>query len=306
LINDGNIENNWIHSTDADVSLPSSYFQQPAANPIGAPQKCAAMLYPFEHHCLDNALQPLIDLYEFKLRYYVAALRWSGSEYAFHTIGSLICVDANSYAQVRGFPKRSAAEDFYLLNKLAKVGSIRSLTAPKISIEARLSERVPFGTGPALNSIKNMDQPLRDYRFYHPQSFNDLAVWLNLITPLWHARERYQQLGFNQTIDFLLSENKTESEIDDQQAKRLSRVLASQKIESFLQHGFKQCRSEAAFRKQMHDWFDGFKTLRFIHLMREYYFDDVALQELTKNHTKWLTELSLESDNNPLFQANIK
>ena len=92
-------------------------------------------------------------MYELSLRYYVNRLEYAGSPYAFHTVGSCLAVDATSYAKVRGFPRRNAAEDFYLLNKLAKVGWIRRLRAPVIEIEARASARVPFGTGPALARV---------------------------------------------------------------------------------------------------------------------------------------------------------
>ena len=66
-------------------------------------------------------------LYEYSLRYYVAGLTYAQSPYAFHTIGSTMAVNAEHYASVRGFPRREAGEDFYLLNKLAKVGSVHTL-----------------------------------------------------------------------------------------------------------------------------------------------------------------------------------
>ena len=51
-------------------------------------------------------------------------MKYARSPYAFHTIGSTMAVSANHYAKVRGFPKREAGEDFYLLNKLAKVKTL--------------------------------------------------------------------------------------------------------------------------------------------------------------------------------------
>ena len=135
-----------IYTTDADVALPRGYFE-------AAGGQAAGWVYPFIHSSSDEDLARRALMYELSLRYYVNRLEYAGSPYAFHTVGSCLAVDAVSYAKVRGFPRRNAAEDFYLLNKLAKVGWIRRLKAPVIKIEARLSTRVPFGTGPALARI---------------------------------------------------------------------------------------------------------------------------------------------------------
>ena len=297
LICEQKIASHWIHSTDADVKLPQDYFQPPVLNSGNA-----ALIYPFQHYCTDKTLKLPIDLYEFRLRYYVAVLQWSGSSYGYHTIGSLICMDACSYAKVRGFPRRAGAEDFYLLNKLAKVGKIQSLGAPTVQIEARISNRVPFGTGPALDSIRALNLPLDDYRFYHPRSFITLACWHGLIGPLWHARKQYQKDGLHQTLEALLKTQQNHASIKTishepilVQADRLYKILGALKLEKFLDHGFRQSSNQSAFEKQMHDWFDGFKTLRFIHLSRDYYFPDIRLQEITNHYAEWLEEVSEHS-----------
>ena len=121
-------------------------------------------------------------------------VRW---HYGFTTIGSLITVNPEHYAKVRGFPKRDAAEDFYLLNKMAKVGAVRSIQAPIVEIEARLSTRVPFGTGPALAKI--LESGIEDYLFYHPMVFEELRAFLDGFSSLWSAsdiRELYQSSPF--------------------------------------------------------------------------------------------------------------
>lgn len=128
-----------IFMTDADAIPPSDYVQRVDAS-------AAACVYPFVH----EPLHPAITAYEIALRYYVAGLRWAGSPYAFHTIGSCMAVHVEAYASVRGVPLRNAAEDFYLLNKVRKVGRIRSLGGEPIRLSGRGSDRVPFGTGRAV------------------------------------------------------------------------------------------------------------------------------------------------------------
>ncbi len=146
LIVERRVEVPVLFSTDADAALPPGYFE-------AAEGQSAGWVYPFVHTSADEDLAHRALMYELSLRYYVNRLEYAGSPYAFHTVGSCLAVDATSYAKVRGFPRRNAAEDFYLLNKLAKVGWIRRLRAPVIEIEARASTRVPFGTGPALARV---------------------------------------------------------------------------------------------------------------------------------------------------------
>ncbi len=158
-----------IYTTDADVQLPGEYFEAGRGN-----SGVAAILYPFGHDAGTGTKLPAC-LYETAMLYYVAGLKWAGSPYAFTTVGSTIAVDADHYAMVRGMPKRSAGEDFYLLNKLAKTGHIRQLADPIISIGARDSDRVPFGTGAALAKIAALDDPAQDFRFYDPRIFEQLV-----------------------------------------------------------------------------------------------------------------------------------
>ena len=132
------------------------------------------------------------QLYEYSLRYYVAGLSYAGSPYAFHTIGSTLAVNAVHYARVRGFPRRQAGEDFYLLNKLAKVGSVRQLSAETdcepIDIAARRSDRVPFGTGAAVGKLMELENPATEFLLYHPAVFGLLRGWLGSLPAFWQER----------------------------------------------------------------------------------------------------------------------
>ena len=135
LIVERRIEVPVIFSTDADAALPPGYFE-------AAKGQAAGWVYPFVHTSGDEDLARRALMYELSLRYYVNRLEYAGSPYAFHTVGSCLAVDATSYAKVRGFPRRNAAEDFYLLNKLAKVGWIRRLRAPVQGTGCRLGVSV--------------------------------------------------------------------------------------------------------------------------------------------------------------------
>ena len=173
-----------------------------------------------------------------------------------HSLGSTIAIHAMTYASIRGYPKRSAAEDFYLLNKTRKIAPIETLAGPTLTIEARLSERVPFGTGPALSDIVaglHRDPSGNAYFSYHPKSFEALR---SAISALQHWAEN-PALALDADI-----------------AQRLS----SLGFDRFRHNLSKQPISTVKRLQSAHDWFDGLKTLQFINGMRSTW-PDCPLQQ---------------------------
>lgn len=141
----GRVHSPWLFVTDADATLPRDYF-----GTVPAPDS-SALCFPFRHvQSGDDDVLLATLAYEVELRYRVLGLWHAGCPYAFHTIGSCIAVHAESYAAVRGFPMRAAGEDFHLLRKLAKLGPVEIPRGDPLLLSARLSDRVPFGTGPSV------------------------------------------------------------------------------------------------------------------------------------------------------------
>ncbi len=254
LMSLGYISQPWIYSSDADAHLPTDYF---SALSSGSQLQYTAAVYPFRHLCSDDDIGRATKLYEQRMYHYVNGLRAAGSPYAYHTIGSALAIRDTAYAQVRGFPKRSGAEDFYLLNKAAKVGPILSLTTSPIEIEARPSDRVPFGTGPAISRLLTDRDADNAAIFYHPDVFTHLHQWLMLMPDTWVypiadlslpeiARQALIALGIEQAS------------------------LAARKISN----------TQDSYNKHMHTWFDGFKTLRFIHMLRDRGLKNVPLRQI--------------------------
>ncbi len=262
LICRGNIKSPWINTTDADVTLPQGYPNHDSGSLVGA----SARLYPFSH-ISTPALGQATELYDLALHYYLEGLRYSGSPYAYHAIGSTMCVHYLSYAKVRGFPKKAAAEDFYMLNKLAKVGCIEILDSPVLDIQARLSDRVPFGTGHALQSIIRLGDPLREYLYYNPEIFQVLRHWLEVIPEIWPNRSHID-------IDFLTGKAGKNREI-------LRDCLTELGLLRVVLDGLSQYRSADTFVRYLHQWFDAFRTLKFVHLIRDRHLESVPLEAIT-------------------------
>ncbi|MDA1077085.1 MAG: hypothetical protein O3A63_20420 [Proteobacteria bacterium] len=231
LISTGKIELPWIFNTDADAILPHDY--------LGAinNQTDGTLVYPFTHlSCDEEDLNRRMRAYELHLRYYVDRLAWAGSPYAYHTLGSLIAVHADTYARVRGFPRRNAAEDFYLLNKVAKTAPLITPPHPVVQLQTRWSERVPFGTGPALAR----DGPQHTYA---PASFELLKEVIDYLNAL--AVDEPRTLSAN--------------------VKPLAGDLG---LLDFCVTAVRQYQPGSSRRIALHSWFDAFRTLRFIHAAR--------------------------------------
>ncbi len=245
LISQGQLQSHWIHTSDCDTHLPSSYFE--ATDRIEG----SAALYPFEHKALTEDAQESLaatQIYEQGLHHYVNHLKASGSPYGFHSLGSCIAVNASYYAKVRGFPKRPAGEDFYLLNKLVKLAPLCELTEPTLLINARRSLRTPFGTGKAVNQIMEEQQ----YHCYNPEIFTELKILIARINDMENYRGDYHRWLSSLPVSILS-------------------VLRTLNIEQLMQHLQKTPPQQAA--KHTHLWFDGLKTLRFVHLLRDRYPD---------------------------------
>ena len=262
------VKSPFIASTDADACLPDNYF---TVQQILSANKHSAGCYNFVHYCADKTIHQATQTYETALRYYVAGLTYAKSAYAFFTIGSILIFNVNAYANVRGFPKKSAGEDFYLLNKLAKIGEVALLTDSTITLQARLSDRVPFGTGPAVQKILNLNEQALPYCYYHPAVFDELKMVNQAIVLL---AEQLAQCSVNDKLVGVDTWLASLSSVSQQALKNIG-------FDSFISKHLTD--STTQFNKQWLVWFDAFKTLKFIHALRELTYPDVPLQTALAN-----------------------
>ena len=299
LIHQQRVRSPWIHCTDADVRLPQRYFTCSAAISDATAQDTAALVYPFRHSMTTDTMivkeggdripnihqHKIIQvtrLYEYSLRYYVAGLNFARSPYAFHTIGSTIAVNAAHYAKVRGFPRRRAGEDFYMLNKLAKVGSIMQLSAETdcepIDIAARLSDRVPFGTGAAVGRIMELEDPAREFLLYHPTVFGLLHNWLGSLATFWQSRS--SDIGAILSRGAATNQQGDHSNHPPKDLQALISGLEHAGASEALQHAFRQSTDAMQFNRQIHTWFDAFRTLKLIHHLRDHHLPSISFEAL--------------------------
>ena len=252
----GRVASPWIHATDADTVLPGDYFEQVRRLD---PVETGAAIYSFEHRFdPDPSLGAAARLYEISLRYYVLGLAWSGSPYAYESMGSCLAIPAASYARVRGFPRRNALEDFHALNKLAKVGTIQRLAGTPVLLEGRVSDRVPISTGQAISGLVGRKGALDGFSLYHPAVFAHLAAWLRVLAAI--ARSR----GDMQAALAELPEHNPFFRTDLLQSA-LGKLGAFEAVREALSLS----KDSATLLRHLHTWFDALRTQRLIHLLRD-------------------------------------
>jgi hypothetical protein len=248
----------WIHCTDADVRLPGDYFEQLSGDRTGP--SAAAALYFFEHDVEpDEGLARAARLYEISLRYYVLGLAWAGSPYAYQSMGSCLAVRDASYAAVRGFPRRNALEDFYVLNKLAKVGTIVRLGGAPLRLKGRVSDRVPISTGRALGEMVAAGPGARRRSLlYHPAVFAHLAAWLRVLLALTRSGGKLEEA-------FGMIPRDNPFFRADLLEEALRKLGAFEAVREALAVG----DDPVTLGRRLHAWFDAFRTLKLIHALRD-------------------------------------
>jgi hypothetical protein len=247
---DGKVKSRFVFGTDADATLPDAHFD---ALDVEERTDVAAVVFPFWHEPADDtAITRATAVYELSLRYYVAGLASAGSPYAFHALGSATAVSAQAYTAVRGYPKRDAAEDFYLLNKLAKVGTIVRAAGPAVRIQSRSSDRTPFGTGRRV--AETIASGERD--FYSPDAFAALRSLLAV----------FDSFSVHGNVGRVFSD--VDGMSPNIRQVTLS-IFSDFDAKAELEAASREVRTPDARKRRIHSWFDAFRTLKFVHAVRD-------------------------------------
>jgi hypothetical protein len=186
-----------------------------------------------------------IRRYELFLRYYVLGLSLAGSPYAFHTVGSAMACTSGAYVRAGGMNSRIAAEDFYFLQQLHRTSSVAQVAGTIVYPSARVSHRVPFGTGRSVGRLLAEEEGA--VMFYHPECFQVLGEWLALVVRNMDASGE----------ELLLASTKISPHLRDY----LHGTGFVDIWEKLLRTNHHPLRRLAAF----HCWFDGLKTMKLIH-----------------------------------------
>ncbi|MEW6507638.1 MAG: glycosyltransferase family A protein [Bacteroidota bacterium] len=241
---------------DADCELQNNYLA--AIVDYFNQNRINAAVVEYEHQLPEDELaKSAIISYEIFLRYYVQGLAYAKSPYAFHTIGSTMICDVESYIKLGGMNKRKAAEDFYFLEKLAKVVNIYKISQTKVYPSSRTSWRVPFGTGQRMNRF--LAGTHDEFSLFDLQIFDLLKKW----------NESYYSSNIYSAKEFLTIAEKIDPAI--------KKFLVLNSFEEQWEKILSNSKSEVQIQKQKKIWFDAFRTLKLIHYLRDNVFPNINM-----------------------------
>ena len=237
------LKKNFIFSLDADSPVAETYFSTVIAALEASPSAPGTVIGVKHARAADEKQEQAIRAYEKYLFRYAEKLSQAGSPYGFVSIGSGFAVRCSGYVQAGGMRKRKAGEDFYFLQELAKQGPLLGIRGPLVFPSPRLSTRVPFGTGQAVKKLlagERLDE-IPDF------AFDRLAELLADAAAPGGFLSDPQKDPPGDTTGFLAAENFRE-------------VWPSIIANTPPWH--------EARLKAFHRWFDGLKTLRFLHAVQ--------------------------------------
>jgi Glycosyl transferase family 2 len=238
---------NIIISLDADCEVERNYLNE-IVNRFNENNFDAAVVN-YQHKIDNKKINSAIICYEIFIRYYVLGLKHANSSFAFHSIGSTVVCDHHTYIKVGGMNKRKAGEDFYFLEKAAKITQIRRINETTIYPSSRSSWRVPFGTGQRVKRFTSNRE--NEYLLYNPKTFTVLKDWLEL----------FNKEMFISAEDFLCKAKIINEHLYD--------FLSTNNFKEVWNKILNNSKNNLQLEKQKINWFDGFKTLKLIHYLRD-------------------------------------
>ena len=142
-----------IVSMDADTYVRPSYLQSLVENFATHPEMNAVAV-PYYHpiQLEDDVRGRALLRYELYMRNYSVNLLRINSPYGFTALGSAIAMRACALRKIGGITPLQSGEDFYLVQKFCKMGGLSLFNAECVYPAGRYSDRVPFGTGPAMQA----------------------------------------------------------------------------------------------------------------------------------------------------------
>ena len=178
-----------ILSLDAD-SYYKPGFLSAVAECFNSDRNISGLAVPYYHELTDDESADRNMLrYEIYMRNYSLNMLRINNPYGYTAIGSGMACTIRTYQKIRGITPHQSGEDFYFMLKLSKSGPIQKWCSHKVYPAARFSDRVFFGTGPAM--IKGRAGDWSSYPVYDYKLFDEVK----------ESFECFKQLYYND-IDF--------------------------------------------------------------------------------------------------------
>ena len=243
-------ENDIVISLDADTTFSENYIES-VVHQFKEHPKAGGLVVPYYHQLGNDAEQNrMILYYEIYMRYYLLNLLRINSPFAFTALGSAIAFTVGTYKKIGGITPVEAGEDFYLVQKICKKSQILLWNGASVYPSSRTSDRVPFGTGQAVN--KTIEESLISYPLYKKESFDKI-------------NESYK--SFPGLFD---------EEVNTPITSFLKEQLKTENLWESLRKNYK---TKEQFKRACHERFDGLRILQFLKANQpEYLSNETELQ----------------------------
>lgn len=227
-------ENDIIISMDADTIFDKGYFYSITEN-LRINPAASAISVPYYHRLSHSTeLNRAILRYEIYMRAYAINMWRISSPYCFTALGSAMAMPVWAYRAAGGITPKMSGEDFYFLQKIVKTGRLLHWNGEQVYPAARLSDRVYFGTGPAL--IKGIDGDWSSYPVYNNSLYDEVA-------------ETYKLFG-------QLYKKNVPSPLDDFLSRKFNELPWDALRQNF--------KTQAHFVRACHEKIDGLRILQFL------------------------------------------
>lgn len=169
---------------DGDTRFGPGYFSSVKENFKNHPS-AVGLSVPYYHKLSGSEPEDRAILrYEIYMRNYAINLWRIENPYHFTALGSAMALPLSSYRAIGGMTPKKSGEDFYFLQKLVKYGKLLTWNEEKVYPAARFSDRVFFGTGPAM--IKGNRGDWESYPVYHHRLFEEVKETYDAFPTLFH------------------------------------------------------------------------------------------------------------------------
>lgn len=278
-------EKGVILSMDADATVRPDYLVEIENHFKKNPKTNLTTVYfehPVEGNHYPHEIYHAITIYELYLRYYKFAFQFIKFPYSYYTVGSCFAVSAKAYAKQGGMNSKQAGEDFYFLHKIFPLGYSYEINTTCVYPSPRISQRVPFGTGPMVEQIIKSGK--NDLLTYDLRCFTDLKAFLQIVDQFYHTS----------TIEL--------NDIIFQLPLPVADFLNSNQFFLRIEEINQNCSGFNSFWKRFFVWFNAFKVLKYLNATTEKYYPKTDLlgevEKLAgmlklpvpeqKNHKSWL------------------
>ena len=260
LFNKNGNDSGIIVSLDADTLVESNYLSSVYGYFKQNTDKVAATIY-FEHSTIQSDYgkisEEAIVLYELYMRFYRNAILSIGFPNSIYTVGSCFAVKVLPYIAQGGMNRRKAGEDFYFLHKMTMFGTVGEINSTTVYPSSRISDRVPYGTGPVIKKYCEGDRSIK--QTYPLEAFLVLKSFFGDVDKFYllGAELNNTDLSANEVFVSFAEETDLASEIAELSAN---------------------CSGSDIFRKRFFDLFNAFRILKWLNyaVLHEYRKEDLV------------------------------